>query len=113
MKEKVQIGHRKIQRIQKAHYVNLPKIWMDNSHAKKGDYVQVRLELDGSLNISVAPATACKHEADAASPTPQGEEPTCQDISSFLAKNPSIQEILQFVEHESQRIAAERKKPEE
>lgn len=50
----IQIGHRKIQKISKAHYVNLPKLWIINNKAKNGDCVDVRLEPDGSLNIRLA-----------------------------------------------------------
>lgn len=32
-----------------------------------------------------------------------------QSVSSFLAKNPSVNEILQYVETEAQRIAAEKR----
>jgi len=73
MKQKILIGRRKIQKISKAHYINLPKVWMNNNLAKQGDSVQVRLEIDGSLNISVAPATPCQEKAEAASHKPLKE----------------------------------------
>ncbi len=61
MKQKVQIGSRKIKKIQKAHCVNLSNIWMVNNHAKQGDCV-VRLEKDGSLNISFTQVQTAKPE---------------------------------------------------
>jgi hypothetical protein len=68
MAKTIQLGYRKIQKLSKAHYINLPWLWMHNNNAKQGDCVQVRLEKDGSLNISVAPVTAAKHATDAATP---------------------------------------------
>lgn len=79
MIQKLEIGHRKIQRIQKAHYVNLPKIWINHNHAKQGDSVQVRLEPDGSLNVSITSAAPCQERAEAASDRPKKEcAPACQ-----------------------------------
>lgn len=67
MPKQIQIGYRKIQKISKAHYVNLPWIWIHNNNAKQGDCVQIRIEKDGSLNVSMASATPCQERAEAAS----------------------------------------------
>lgn len=54
----IQLGKRKIQKISRGHYVNLPWVWMHNNNAKQGDFVQVRINADGSLNISLEPVPA-------------------------------------------------------
>lgn len=71
----IQIGRRKIQRIQKALYVNLPKVWTVNNNTRKGDVVDISISPDGSLRI--APATPCKDAASAAS-APIEDVPACQ-----------------------------------
>ena len=63
----LKIGTRKIQKIRGSHYLNLPKIWTENNHTKKGDPVDIELQDDGSLNIKVAPLPDGNHESGAAS----------------------------------------------
>ena len=49
------IGTRKIQKIKTSHFINLPKVWMENN-ASKGDEVEIGIESDGSLNIKIVSA---------------------------------------------------------
>lgn len=66
MKNKtIELGIRKIQKISKAHYINLPFLWMHNNNARQGDKLELSISPDGSLRI--APVTACKQETGAAS----------------------------------------------
>jgi antitoxin component of MazEF toxin-antitoxin module len=66
---RVEIGLRKIQKMSKAHYVNLPGIWMHNNNAKQGDCVLVQIEPNGSLRISIAPVTPSKVRTGASQTT--------------------------------------------
>lgn len=70
----LQLGIRKIQKISKAHYINLPFIWMHNNNAKQGDQLELSINPDGSLKV--VPVTACKQETRTANP-PEGA-PACQ-----------------------------------
>ena len=63
----LQLGKRNIQKLGRAQYINLPKIWTENNHTEKGDLVNIELQDDGSLNISVAPPLDGNHESGAAS----------------------------------------------
>jgi len=72
----LQIGKRNIQQIGRALYVNLPKVWTENTHIKKGDVVDIELKNDGSLNIKVAPTNAAKQPAGAAT-TSEGQAEAC------------------------------------
>lgn len=65
----LQLGKRKIQKISKAHYINLPFIWMHNNNARQGDVLELSIYPDGSLRI--VPVAACKPETRTAS-TPEG-----------------------------------------
>ncbi|MCX9086818.1 MAG: hypothetical protein OIN90_04575 [Candidatus Methanoperedens sp.] len=66
MKNKtIELGIRKIQKISKAHYINLPFIWMHNNNARQGDKLELSISPDGSLRIE--PAHPAKNDAGTAS----------------------------------------------
>ena len=61
----IELGIRKIQKISKAHYINLPFIWMHTNNARQGDKLELSIGSDGSLRI--APAHPAKNDAGVAS----------------------------------------------
>lgn len=63
----LRLGQRNIQKLGRAQYINLPKVWTENNQTKKGDLVDIELQDDGSLNIKVASPSDANLESDAAS----------------------------------------------
>ena len=49
---RLELGPRKIQVIEKAAFVSLPKAWIESCHLKKGDQVRIAIREDGTLEIS-------------------------------------------------------------